>query len=349
MIISRTPYRVSFFGGGTDYPTWFCEHGGAVVSATINHYCYITCRFLPPFFEHHSRIVWSQIELVNENDKIQHPAIRGAISLLGIAEGVEVHHHGDLPARSGLGSSSSFSVGLLNALHMLRGQQMSKRDLARQAIHLEQDVLGENVGVQDQITSAFGGLNRIDIDTGGSFEVNPLKLAAATISDLERHILMFYTGVARNASQVAAAQIRAIADHQADLMEMRRMVDQAIGLLAAGDIVAFGKLMHEGWQIKRMLSDKIAPAFVDDIYQRARAAGAIGGKLLGAGGGGFMLFIVRPEDHRSVLTALKNLLLVPVQFDTNGTEIIFNEEPRYSCTARHRRDYERFIVDHNGR
>ncbi len=344
MIISRTPYRVSFFGGGTDYPVWFRENGGAVLAATINHYCYVTCRFLPPFFDHASRIVWSKIELVKDHAEIEHPAIRAAVEHLKISEGVELHHNGDLPARSGLGSSSAFAVGLLHALYTLREQEISKRDLANQAIHLEQTLLGETVGVQDQIETAFGGLNRIEIMPDGSFEVRQLELSRERLQDFESHIVMFYTGVARHASEIAAEQVRAIPSHAADLREMRCLVDEATGFLLDGRIVDFGRLLHEGWKIKRRLSERIAPDFVSDIYERARRAGALGGKVLGAGGGGFMLFIVRPEDRASVLTALNELLLVPVQLDWTGSQLLFNASPRYSRTARRRRDYTRHAV-----
>ncbi len=347
MIISRTPYRVSFFGGGTDYPVWFREHGGAVLAGAINHYCYITCRFLPPFFEHASRIVWSKIELVDRHSEIEHPAIRAAVQLLKIDEGVELIHNGDLPARSGLGSSSAFAVGVLHALYALHDQEVSKKELAEQAIYLEQEVLQENVGVQDQIQTAFGGLNRIDILPDGTFNVRPLELSDARLRELESHLLLFYTGVARNASDIAAAQVRAIPAHKADLHEMRRLVDDAAAVLIDGDLADFGRLLHETWEIKRRLSEQIAPAFVNDIYDRARRAGAIGGKLLGAGGGGFMLFIVRPEDQVQVLSALHELLLVPVQFDWSGAQLIFKDAPRYSRTAHQRRDYTRYIVDGN--
>jgi D-glycero-alpha-D-manno-heptose-7-phosphate kinase len=344
VIISRTPYRVSFFGGGTDYPAWFREHGGAVLAASINHYCYITCRFFPPFFDRANRIVWSKIELVNDHSEIEHPAIRAALKYLKIKEGLELHHSGDLPARSGLGSSSAFAVGLLQTLHALREKEVSKRELAEQAIYLEQNLLGDHVGVQDQIQTAFGGLNRIDIQPDGSFDVHPLPVPEARIKHLESHLLLFYTGIARNSSDIAAAQVMAIPSHRTDLFEMRRLVDDATAALLGGDLTDFGRLLHESWQIKRRLSDRIAPDFVNDIYARARRAGALGGKLLGAGGGGFMLFIVRPEDQVNVLTALHELLVVPIQFDWSGTELIFKAVPRYSVTARHRRDYTRYIV-----
>jgi D-glycero-alpha-D-manno-heptose-7-phosphate kinase len=349
MIISRTPYRISFFGGGTDYPAWFREHGGSVLSTSINRYCYITCRFLPPFFEHKSRVVWSKIELVNGRDEVTHPIIREAVKYLEINEGIEIHHEGDLPARSGLGSSSAAAVGILHALYALRGDMVSKSTLARDAILIEQEMLKENVGVQDQIQTAFGGLNRIDIAQDGSFQVRPIVISEARARDLEHHMLLFYTGIARDASSVAAEQINAIPRRQHELREMQKMVDLGGDILVGnGRLTELGRLLHEAWLLKRSISDRIAPAFVDEIYDRALRAGAVGGKLLGAGGGGFMLFIVRPEDHVKVLAALAELLVVPIELDRGGTQIIFYDPPRYSRTAHKRRDYQRYGEDDDG-
>lgn len=346
MIISRTPYRISFFGGGTDYNPWFREHGGAVLATTINRYCYLTCRFLPPFFEHTSRVVWSKIEAVHGNSEIEHPSVRAAVEFLKVQEGIEVHHQGDLPARSGLGSSSAFTVGILHALYALKGEMVSKGELAKQAIHIEQDLLKEHVGVQDQIQTAFGGINRIEIKPNGTFYVQPLPLGAARVHKLEEHLLLFYTGVSRHASEIAVSQIRAIPDHTRELHEMRRLVDEATDVLTGdADITKFGELLHESWVLKRQLSDKIAPAFVNDIYDRAMKAGAVGGKLLGAGGGGFMLFMARPSDHQKVLAALSDLLLVPMELDWTGSQLIFYDPPRYSRTAHLRRNYARYNID----
>lgn len=343
MIISRTPFRISFFGGGTDYPAWFQEHGGSVLATSINRYCYITCRFLPPFFEHKSRVVWSKIELVNNQNDVTHPIIREAIKYLEIDEGIEIHHEGDLPARSGLGSSSAAAVGILNALYALRGNMVTKATLAREAIVIEQELLKENVGVQDQIQTAFGGLNRIDIARDGSFQVRPVVINEARTRDLEHHMLLFYTGVSRDASSVAADQISAIPRRTDELHEIQNLVDTATEILTSNaDLTDFGRLLHEAWLLKRSISDKIAPAFVDEIYDRAIRAGASGGKLLGAGGGGFMLFIVRPDLHNQVLSALSELLVVPVELDRAGSQIIFYDPPRYSRTAYKRRDYQRY-------
>jgi D-glycero-alpha-D-manno-heptose-7-phosphate kinase len=326
MIITRTPLRVSFFGGGTDYPAWFREHGGAVLATTIDKYLYLHCRYLPPFFDFKSRIVWSQIEVVQKTGEIKHPAIRGILEWMKIEEGVEIHHHGDLPARTGLGSSSSFSVGLLHALHALRGELVSKRKLAEEAIYVEQQVLQENVGVQDQIQSAFGGLNRIDIRTDGSFEVSPLVVRADRLGGLQKHMLLLYTGLSRTASEIAAEQVSTMGSKAAELKAMREMVDEGERILVgSGDLSDFGRLLDESWKLKRQLSSKIAPAFVNEIYDTARRAGAEGGKLLGAGGGGFMLIFVQPERRSAVLKALDRLLPVPFQFERGGTQIVLYE------------------------
>jgi D-glycero-alpha-D-manno-heptose-7-phosphate kinase len=326
MIITRTPLRISFFGGGTDYPAWFRDHGGAVLATSIDKYLYLHCRYLPPFFDFKSRIVWSKIEQVQQPDEIAHPAIRGILQWLKIGEGVEIHHHGDLPARTGLGSSSSFSVGLLHALHALRGELVSKRRLAEEAIFVEQQVLRETVGVQDQIQSAFGGLNRIDIRTDGSFAVSPLVVRAERLAGLQKHLLLLYTGLSRTASEIAAEQVSTIGSKTAELKAMREMVDEGERILVGGgDLRDFGRLLDESWKLKRSLSSKIAPGFVNEIYDTARRAGADGGKLLGAGGGGFMLIFVPPERRSTVLKELGNLLPVPFQFERGGTQIVLYE------------------------
>ncbi|MGD9726887.1 MAG: kinase [Alphaproteobacteria bacterium] len=334
MIISRTPFRISFFGGGTDYPAWFAENGGAVLAATINRYCYITCRFLPPFFEHKSRIVWSHIERVYDNNQITHPVVRVVLEHLGIHQGVEIHHDGDLPSRAGLGSSSAFTVGVLHALHALKGARVSKSELARQAIHVEQSLLKENVGIQDQIQTAHGGLNRIEILSNGSFRVDPIILRPERKAALEERLMMFYTGISRTASEIAAHQIDAIPRKHAELRKMQQLVDEAVELLTSdADLDGFGRLLHETWMLKRGLTDKIAPSFVHDIYDRARRSGALGGKLLGAGGGGFMIFYVPPERHQAILNALPELLQVPIALDNAGSQIILYEPDIYSQTV----------------
>lgn len=340
MIISRTPYRISFFGGGTDYHTWYQTYGAAVLSTTINHYCYLQCRLLPPFFQHKYRIAWSKIEEVNHHYDIQHPAVRAVLDYLNINQGVEISHQGDLPARSGLGSSSAFTVGLLHTLYALRGMISSKRELACEAIHIERDILKEHVGVQDQIATAYGGFNKIIVSPDGNFEVTPVILPYARHRELHNHLLLFFTGVSRTASDIAADKIQSIPQKTQELHQMREMVDKAVDILSSNqDITAFGELLHETWTLKRQISTKIAPAFIDEVYARARNAGAIGGKLLGAGGGGFMLFFVKPEDKPRICQALSDLLLVPFEFEASGSQIIFYDHLHYDQMAMTRRDY----------
>jgi D-glycero-alpha-D-manno-heptose-7-phosphate kinase len=324
MIISRTPFRISLFGGGTDYPAWFCEHGGSVIGAAIDKYCYISVRRLPPFFEHKSRIVYSQVELVNEVADIKHPAVRGILSDLGITQGLEIHHDADLPARSGLGSSSSFTVGLLNALHALDSKMISKRDLGREAIRIEQDVLKENVGSQDQLWAAFGGFNRIDFFSDRTFAVTPIILSPERREEFKRSIMLFFTGFSRFASDFAQDQIRNMSNRKSQLRTIRSMVDSAVDVLLDNDapLRELGELLHDSWRLKRELADSVSNAQIDEIYEAGREAGAIGGKLLGAGGGGFMLFLVEPDQRDQVRERLKNLIHVNVGFDNEGSKIV---------------------------
>lgn len=330
MIISRTPYRISFFGGGTDYPVWYRENGGAVLSTSINKYCYITCRYLPPFFEHKSRIVYSKIEDVKNNDDIEHPAVRETLKYLDFEEGIEVHHDGDLPARTGLGSSSSFTVGLLHGLYGLKQIMPTKMKLALEAIHMERDILKENVGNQDQVCAAHGGLNKISFTTDDKVRIDPIITNIDRLHLFEKHLMLYFTGFSRFASQVAAKQIRATKNKRSELQTMYRMVDEGIDILTTDrDLAEFGELLHEGWLIKRSLTDSISTSVIDEIYDTARSAGAIGGKLLGAGGGGFMLLFVNPDEQNSVREALKGLLHVPFKFETGGSQIIFYEPNAY--------------------
>ena len=326
MIISRTPFRVSFFGGGTDYPVWYRENGGAVLTTTINKYCYISARWLPPFFEHKSRVVWSRIEQVKDHADIQHPSVRETLRFLNITPGVELHHDGDLPARTGLGSSSSFTVGLLHALYGLKGLMPSKQQLAGDAIHIEQHLLKEHVGSQDQVIAAFGGLNRITFFTHDAYEVSPVILEEERVNALQEHLLLFFTGISRNASEIAAEQIKATTRKASELRRMHEMVDEAVEILkSAEDLGAFGRLLDESWRLKRSLTEKISTSQIDEMYDAACQAGAIGGKLLGAGGGGFLLLFARPEDQPKVNDALDGLLHVPFRFEHSGSRIIFYE------------------------
>lgn len=325
MIISRTPFRISFFGGGTDYPVWYNEHGGAVLATSINKYCYITCRYLPPFFEHKYRIVYSKTEQTQNIFEIQHPSVKETLNFMGIDHGVEIHHDADLPARTGLGSSSAFTVGLLNALYALKGKMVTKRQLALEAIQIEQDRIKENVGSQDQTIAAFGGLNKIEFGGEQQILVQPITLNSRKCLLLQDHLMLFFTGLSRTASEIAGEQIKKTPDKKKELTRMREMVDEAIDILNGGDsdITDFGRLLHENWMIKRSLTDKISNHQIDEIYDDAINAGALGGKLLGAGGGGFILFFVEPEFQPEVKKRLKNLLYVPFKFENLGTQIIY--------------------------
>lgn len=324
MIISRTPFRISFFGGGTDYPAWYRENGGAVLATTIDKYCYISCRYLPPFFEHKHHIVYSQAELVQNIDEIRHPSARETLRFMGISEGVEVHHDGDLPARTGMGSSSSFTVGLLHAFYALKGVMPSKMQLAKDAIHIEQDLIKENVGSQDQTIASFGGLNHIEFNGEHNIEVRPIIIKPQKLELLQNHLMLFFTGFSRTASQIAEEQIKKTPHKKQELTEMYHMVDEAVNILNGdNNLLEFGKLLHETWQLKRNLTNKISPPHIDYFYETAIRAGAEGGKLLGAGGGGFILFFVRPELQPKVKESLHGLLHVPFRFENLGSQIIF--------------------------
>ena len=326
MIISRTPFRMSFFGGGTDYPDWFRQHGGAALATTINRYCYLTCRFLPQFFEHKSRIVWSRIEQVSGTEEIEHPAVRAVLNHLDIKVGVEIHHQGDLPAKTGLGSSSAFTVGLLHALHALKGKSVGRHDLAREAIYVEQTLLNETVGIQDQIQTAVGGLNHLVFHTDGTFSVHPVVLSPQRLRDFQDHFVLVFTGISRHASVIAAEQVANMPNRTSDLRVMHSMVDEGLKVLSGkGPLAEFGKLLHEGWKLKRTMAARISSSEIDDVYERGLRAGAYGGKLLGAGGGGFMLFCVAPEKRTALLDALRGLVHVPLEFERGGSQLIYYE------------------------
>jgi D-glycero-alpha-D-manno-heptose-7-phosphate kinase len=322
MIISRTPFRISFFGGGSDYPAWYREHGGAVLSTAIDKYCYLTCRYLPPFFEHRFRILYSKIENVHRAEDIEHPAVRGALGELAIHRGVEIHHDGDLPARSGMGSSSSFAVGILHVLYALKGHMCSKEQLAKEAIHLEQDVLGETVGSQDQIAAAYGGFNTIRFFQDGSFSVQPVIMPEVRLSDFQQHLMLFFTGISRYSSDVAATFAGSLNKRAEGIYRFVEMVDEGQNILSHGRLEDFGHLLHEAWQIKRSLSSAVTTTSVDEAYTLARKAGALGGKLLGAGGGGFLLLFVPPGQHGNVEKALSHFLHVPFDFEPSGSQIV---------------------------
>lgn len=324
MIVTRTPFRISFFGGGTDYPAWYHEHGGVVLATTIDKYCYISCRYLPPFFEHKHRVVYSKIENVKSIGEIEHPAVRAVLGWAKCERGLEIHHDGDLPARSGLGSSSSFTVGLVNALCALDGRYISKEDLARNAIHIEQKIIGESVGSQDQISAAYGGLNRIEFRQNDTFQVSPIILPRERLDELQNSLMFFFTGVSRIAAEIAQSKIDNFRNRVTELKRMGEMVDEAIGILQTPGIPLdeFGKLLDESWRYKRSLSDRVSTREIDQIYEEALKVGAAGGKIIGAGGGGFLLLFVRPELQDKVRSRLHHLVHVPFQFENSGSRVV---------------------------
>ena len=324
MIISKTPYRISFFGGGTDHPAWFKDHGGKVLATTFDKYCYISMRYLPPFFEHKYRVVYSKIESVQKIDEINHPAVREVLKYYKNKNGLEIHHDGDLPARSGLGSSSSFTVGMINALNALEGFDKSSYELANSAIHIEQNLIKECVGSQDQVSAAYGGFNEIEFHKDGSFSVEPLIINFDRKKALNDHLMLFFTGVSRFSSEVAESQIANMGNCFSQMHELYDMAEEGSSILTRQDIPLeeFGKLLDRAWHNKKTLSNMISNTKIDDLYKAAINAGAIGGKILGAGGGGFVLFFVKPQDQKKVKNVLKSLTHVPFSFENTGSKVV---------------------------
>ena len=329
MIITRTPLRISFFGGGTDFPAWYREHKGAVLSTTIDKYSYVHCRKLPPFFDKKHKIVFfSKQETFDEIDEIDHPAVREVYRFMNVTEGLVMQHDGDLPSHSGLGSSSAFTVGLLNALYALQGKMINKKRLAFEAIHVEQEMIKEAVGSQDQIAAAFGGLNKI-VFSQNNIEVKPITITNEKITCLQNHLILFFTGFARFAVEIEKDKLQQLDKKKSELRAMSRLVDSAIDILNddTDGYDDFGKLLHETWLLKKSLSNKVSTSQIDDIYNLGMAAGALGGKILGAGGGGFILFYIDPEKQEDLKTALSGLLHVPFRFDMLGSQVIYYAVP----------------------
>lgn len=324
MVITRTPFRVSFFGGGTDYPAWYLKNGGTVLATSIDKYCYLTARYLPPFFEHRYRIVYSKNETCRNIEEIEHPAVRAILAAMKFDRGLEIHHDGDLPARSGMGSSSSFVVGLLHALQALRGQVTSKQDLTDEAIRIEQEWLREVVGSQDQTVAAHGGFNLIRFQTTGEINVHPVTISPDRLQDLNDHLLLFYTGLARTSSQIAASYVSDLAGKERQLRVYGEMVQEALAILSSTrSLLDFGRLLNEAWKLKRSLGQGVSNDEIDGIYATALQSGAVGGKLLGAGGGGFLLIFAAPENHATIKSKLNNLLEIPFRFERSGSQVIF--------------------------
>ncbi len=326
MIISRTPYRISFFGGGSDYPKWYLKNGGQVISTTIDKYIYISVRYLPPFFKHKLRFVWSKIEDVKDVNQIMHPSFREVLKFLNIRKGIEVHYDGDIPSRSGVGSSSSFTVGLLNAMYAYQGKMVSPKVLSKESIHIEQNIIGEVVGSQDQTASAYGGFNKISFKRDGNIIVNPIRIKKERKNILEESIMLFYTGIVRTAQDIAVSYVRNLDSKKQQIIKIQKMVDQAIGIISNGEISDFGVLLDILWKEKRGLSKNVSSNLIDQLYLKAKSSGAIGGKICGAGGGGFLMLFVEKKNQKNVRNALSNLVEVPFKFEPQGSQIIFYEK-----------------------
>lgn len=330
MIITKTPFRISFFGGGTDYPSWFRENGGSVLSTSIDKYAYLTCRFLPPFFEYKYRISYTLIELVNRTSEIKHPSVRACLDHLKLAPGVEIHYDGDIPARTGMGSSSAFTVGLLKCLHALQGRMIGGLELGMEAIDVEQNVIREHVGCQDQLAAALGGLNHMQFGPGERIAVHPFVLPPERRRQFQDHLMLVFTGFSRIASKIAGEVIRTAPRKTKELSFIGQSVKEAARILdGRGDLLDLGRLMDECWRIKRTLSPGVSTPQIDAIYSAALKAGALGGKLLGAGGGGCMLFFVEPDRRARVRKALKKLLHIPFEFEDFGSQIVYYKPDEY--------------------
>jgi D-glycero-alpha-D-manno-heptose-7-phosphate kinase len=325
MIISRTPTRVSFFGGGTDYPEWYRDNSGAVISASINKYNYITVRELPPYFNFKHRIRYYEHEEVNDISEIKHPSVRECAKFLSVDTGLEVVHNGDIPSRSGIGSSSSFTVGMLNAIYAMQHRMPTKQELAENAIHVEQNLIGENVGSQDQVAVSFGGFNYIKFNKNLGFEVEPIIISESRLLNLQSHLMLCFTGFSRTASEIAKNQISSLRSNSNILSQMSQITNDALTVLLNEntDIRQFGELLNFQWALKKQLDKSVSNFQIDEIYDKSLSHGAIGGKLLGAGAGGFMLLFAEPDKHSEIKNALFDKLFVPFKFEFSGSSVIY--------------------------
>lgn len=321
MIITKTPFRMSFFGGGTDMPEFFREHGGAVISTSFDKYCYVNVRHLPPFFEYNTELSYARTERVVDVNEIEHPAIREAMKMLDMHD-IRLTYEADLPARTGLGTSSSFAVGMLNAFYALKGKYADKKRLSDEAIYLERVLCNEAGGWQDQIAAAYGGFNRINFH-GESYDVQPIIISPERKKQLNNNLMMFFTGFTRFSSEIQQSS-KSMADKTAQLLDMLAIVDEAEMVLEDknSDLDDFGRLLDKSWRLKKQTGNKVSTGGIDELYEKAMAAGALGGKLLGAGGGGFLLFYVPQERQAAVMKAMSNLMYVPFEFENGGTRVI---------------------------
>ena len=324
MIISKTPYRISFFGGGTDYPSWFKENKGKILSTTINKYVYLSLRDLGPYFNYKHRIIWSKVENVNNANFIQHNVVREMIKYFKIKDGVEIHYQGDLPARSGMGSSSSFVVGLMNAFLVKKGIRLSKLDLAKKSILFEHKILKEIVGIQDQVSATYGGLNRLDIEKNGAFKVKKFKIDKQ-VKKLDQNLVLLFTGIHRTANEIAGQYVNKLTKNKImEMNEINSQVQEAEHLLLKNKFDDFGRLLNEGWKLKKSLSKVISNKKIDNLYEFAMNNGALGGKLLGAGGGGFILLYIPQQKQKKFFKKIKHVLNVPFNFSDEKSQIILN-------------------------
>ena len=324
MIISKTPYRISFFGGGTDYPSWFKENTGKILSTSINKYVYLSLRDLGPYFDYKHRIIWSKVENVNNAKFIKHNVVREMLEYFKIKNGVEIHYQGDLPARSGMGSSSSFVVGLMNAFLIKKKMKLSKMDLAKKSIMFEHKILEEIVGIQDQISASFGGFNKIDIKRNGTFGVKKIKINK-NVNKLDKNLILLFTGIHRTANEIAGQYVSKLnKDKIIEMKEINFQVEEAEQLLIKNKFDDFGRLLNEGWKLKRSLSKVISNKKIDNLYEYSMNNGALGGKLLGAGGGGFMLLYVPYHKQKKFFKKIKHVINVPFNFSEENSQIILN-------------------------
>jgi D-glycero-alpha-D-manno-heptose-7-phosphate kinase len=322
-ILIKSPYRISFFGGGTDFPEFFNKHPSSILSTTINKYCRISCRKLPPFFQHKHRFVYSKIELVNRLDEIEHPSIKAVLQHLEVSTGLEIQHFGDLPARSGIGSSSSFTSAILKGVLELYKKKISEEELARLTIYIEREVSKEAVGMQDQIAVTYGGLNEINFKNQNDFSVRKIDVDKRKLSEFQNSLMLFFTGIQRYSDEITLDHINKIEKNNSNLMDISAIAKKGIQSLESGDeIKILGDLLKETWKIKRGLTTKSTNPIIDEIYSAAMAEGAFGGKLLGSGGGGFLLFIVPPEKRIKIQNRLSNLVHVPFTFENSGTSLM---------------------------
>lgn len=328
MIIAQVPFRVSFFGGGTDFPAFYNEHGGKVISTSIDKYCYVSVRHLPPFFEYNNSLAYSVKECTKTADEVKHPAIREAMKFLDIHD-LSLSYDADLPARSGLGTSSSFAVALLMSFYALKGKYVDKRRLAKEAIYLERVLCRESGGEQDQIAAAYGGLNKIEF-RNGEFEVSPIIISNKRKQRLNDCLMMFFTGFSRYSFSIQTEHEKAIPTNEQKLTEILALADQAEVLLTNGDLDEFGRLLDHTWRLKRDLTSAVSTETIDQFYDAAKSAGALGGKLLGAGGGGFLLLYVRPDEQPAVRKALGQLKEIPFRFESGGARILYYASEDYA-------------------